>query len=81
VTSQGGSTTDADGAPAFSVISGNPTAAELAALTAVLSVAIEEANAQGDRTEERNRSAWQLAQRPIRLPLARGNGAWRSFSG
>ena len=48
VTSQGGSTTD-DGAarPAFSVVSGNPTAAELAALTAVLSAAIEEAERAG----------------------------------
>jgi hypothetical protein len=81
VTSQGGSTTGADGAPAFSVVSGNPTAAELAAVTAVLSAAIEEADAPGDRSEEQGRSAWQLAQRPIRLPLARGNGAWRSFSG
>jgi hypothetical protein len=81
VTGQGGSTTDADGAPAFSVISGNPTAAELAALTAVLSAAIEEVDAPGARSAEQGRCAWQLAQRPIRLPLARGNGAWRNFSG
>ena len=65
----------------FSVLSGNPTPAELAVVTAVLTAAIEEARVSESRTEEKGRSAWQRAQRPIRMPLPRGNGAWRSFSG
>lgn len=71
----------ATAAPSFSVISGNPTPAELAAVTAILSAAIEEAKTTGRRTEERGLNAWQLAQRPIRASLNRGVGTWRSFSG
>ncbi|MEO7122853.1 MAG: acyl-CoA carboxylase subunit epsilon [Lacisediminihabitans sp.] len=76
-----GTDTGAPAAPSFRVLSGNPTPAELAAVTAVLSAAIDEATATGRRTEERGRSAWQLAQRPIRMPLDRGIGTWRNFSG
>ncbi|MEO6981735.1 MAG: acyl-CoA carboxylase subunit epsilon [Edaphobacter sp.] len=63
------------------MISGSPTPAELAAVTAVLSAAIEEQTTLGKRTEQRGPSAWQLAQRPIRESLHRGVGTWRSFSG
>jgi hypothetical protein len=68
-------------APGFRVMSGNPTPAELAAVTAVLSAALEEATALLVPAKEQGQSAWQLAQRPIRMPLARGIGTWRSFSG
>ena len=70
-----------DGSPEFAVLGGNPTPSELAAVTAVLTAAIQEATSAGTRTEPVGRSAWQLAQRPIRVPIERGIGAWRSFSG
>ncbi len=69
------------GATDFTVISGNPDAAELAAVTAVLSAAIQEALDAGSRTEPKGRSAWELAQRPIRRPIDRGIRTWRGFSG
>ncbi len=63
------------------VVAGAPTPTELAAVTAVLSAAIEDARSSGAETAEPRRSAWQRVQRPIRVPLSRGAGTWRSFSG
>lgn len=85
MTHGGGSEDEVDAAavaaPSFRVLSGNPSPEELAAVTAVLAAAIEEATALGKPAKERGQSAWQLAQRPIRMPLERGIGTWRSFSG
>ncbi|WP_349904919.1 acyl-CoA carboxylase epsilon subunit [Parafrigoribacterium humi] len=67
--------------PEFTVLGGNPTPGELAAVTAVLTAAIEEATTMGAHTAPAGRSAWQLAQRPIRRPIDRGISAWRGFSG
>jgi hypothetical protein len=75
----------ADGAdavtPEFSVVAGNPTPSELAAVTAVLDAMLEQA--VEDRSEDRaeGRSAWQRSQRPIRGTISPGRGAWRGFSG
>jgi hypothetical protein len=66
--------------PEFEVVAGQPTPAELAAVTAVLTSMIE-ALEDGQRTEGAIVSAWQRSQRSIRKPLSPGAGAWRSFSG
>ena len=66
----------------FRVLSGNPSASELAAVTAVLTATVENLEDERREAEEQHgQTAWQRAQRPIRTPLARGAGTWRSFSG
>lgn len=70
-----------DATPRFSVIAGNPSPAELAAVSAVLSAAVEEQGDLAPDADPSRQSAWQRSQRGIRTPLTRGAGAWRSFSG
>jgi hypothetical protein len=66
----------------FRVISGNPTASELAAVTAVLTATIENLeDVQRQAEEEHGPTGWQRTQRPIRTPLVHGTGSWRTFSG
>jgi uncharacterized protein (DUF1800 family) len=66
----------------FRVISGNPTASELAAVTAVLTATIENLEDVRRQAEEQHvQTAWQRTQRPIRTPLDHGTGTWRGFSG
>lgn len=84
MTERAGEVAPADGsvvAAELRVLSGNPTDAELAAVTAVLTATIEDERDSAGRASDPQRSAWQRAQRPIRLPLSRGVGTWRSFSG
>jgi hypothetical protein len=63
------------------IISGDPTATELAAITAVLGGMIEEAETHQRQSARRGQSGWQRSQAPIRQTLAPGFGAWRTFSG
>lgn len=65
----------------ITIISGAPSAAELAALTAVVTALAEELSDDALLTVERGQSAWQRSQRAVRHPLLPGPGAWRSFSG
>jgi hypothetical protein len=67
--------------PAVIVVSGNPDAEELAAITAVLSGVLDELAAEHNRRELTGPSAWQRSQRALREPLTPGRGAWRSFGG
>jgi hypothetical protein len=67
---------DAQPAPEIRVLSGNPSAAEIAAVTAVLTSALDELAGENRRSRERGQSAWQVSQRAIRLPLP--HGAWRN---
>ncbi|CAN5209879.1 hypothetical protein BH09ACT1_BH09ACT1_02590 [soil metagenome] len=64
----------------ISVVSGNPSSEELAAVTVVLEAMLDELDdavaVEGPRV-----SAWQRSQRALRKPLHPGYGAWRSFSG
>ena len=62
--------------PAFRVLSGNPTATELAAVTAVLTAMVEQADGQRMPVAMPSRSAWSLSQRPLRSPIVPGDGAW-----
>jgi hypothetical protein len=69
-----------DGTAELRIIFGDPTPTELAAVTAVLSAMIEEAESSRRQSGRRGQSAWQRSQAPIRQTLSPGFGAWRTFS-
>ena len=73
--------TGAQAAPDIRIISGNPDAEEIAALTAVLTGVLEELADERGRELAVGTTAWQRSQRSLRGQLAPGHGAWRSFSG
>ena len=52
------------------------TAEDAAAVTAVLSAALEELAGEQRRAQSAGPSAWQRSQRTVRTPLVRG--AWRT---
>jgi len=56
------------------ILGGNPDAAEIAAVTAVLSAALDELAGEQRRRNSGGPSAWQRSQRAVRAPLVRG--AW-----
>jgi hypothetical protein len=58
------------------ILSGNPEPEEIAAVTAVLSAALDELGGEQRRRQNGGPSAWQRSQRGVRSPLVRG--AWRS---
>ncbi len=58
------------------IVSGNPDPDEIAAVTAVLSAALDELSGEHRRRQNGGPSAWQRSQRAVRSPLVRG--AWRS---
>lgn len=60
------------------IVSPNATSTEIAAVTAVLTAAVEELSAQ-NQDERPTESQWQRTRRPLRGPLQPGPGAWRSF--
>jgi Acyl-CoA carboxylase epsilon subunit len=61
-------------------VGGNPTAEEIAAVTAVLSATVEELAAERDGAAPIGPDAWQRSQRGLRGTITPGYGAWRSFS-
>ena len=63
----------------ISIVRGDPSAEEVAAVTAVLSAALEELADANARESVVTTSAWQRGQRNIRQPIHPGPGAWRSF--
>ncbi|MEO8261358.1 MAG: acyl-CoA carboxylase epsilon subunit [Pseudolysinimonas sp.] len=67
--------TPADG-PDIRILQGNPDAAEIAAVIAVLGAALEELAGEERRAQSAGPSAWQRSQRTVRSPLVRG--AWRT---
>lgn len=69
----------AGGFDAFSVLSGTPTAEEIAAVTAVLEAILDEQVENDRQSGHTGQSAWQRSQRGLRGALAPGHGAWRSF--
>lgn len=64
---------------AISVLSGDPTEEELAAVMAVLSEAYASEVEQAVVDASPSSSAWARSQRGLREPLARGTGAWERF--
>ncbi len=69
---------EASGEPSIRVISKSATDSEIAAVTAVLTAALDEL-AAAQNGESPTVSAWQRSQRALRTPLTPGAGAWRSF--
>ena len=63
------------------ILGGNPSAEEIAAVTAVVSAALEEVAAERGRVAQTGPSAWALSQRPFRQPITPSNGVWRNFTG
>ncbi|HEV7957468.1 MAG: hypothetical protein JWL94_1995 [Microbacteriaceae bacterium] len=63
------------------VLSGDPSSAELAAVTAVIAGMAEEQSDAAGEAPPRGLSAWQRSQAPIRGPLTRGMNTWRGFAG
>jgi hypothetical protein len=66
--------------PSIRIIAGSPTPEELAAVTAILAHALDEAAAEQEQGEVRA-SAWDRSRSSLRSPLHPGPGAWRGFSG
>ncbi len=62
--------------PDIRILSGNPDAEEIAAVSAVLAAALDELGGEQRRRQSSGPSAWQRSQRAVRTPLVRG--AWRS---
>jgi len=67
-------------ATSFTIVAGDPTPAEVAAVTAVLGAALEEIASDRERASTAGTTAWQRSQRAIRTPIVRGHDAWRGFS-
>jgi len=64
---------------AFRIISKNATDEEIAAVSAVLQVALDELAAAQGPDDGPVVSAWNRSQRGLRSPLTPGPGAWCSF--
>ena len=65
-----------DARPDIRIVAGEPDAEEIAAVTAVLSAALDELGGEQRRRQGNGPSGWQRSQRAIRVPLVRG--AWRT---
>jgi hypothetical protein len=62
--------------PDIRIMSGNPDAEEIAAVTAVVAAALDELGGEQRRRQSAGPSGWQRSQRAVRAPLVRG--AWRN---
>jgi len=68
-----------DGRPALRVVSGSPTAEELAVVTALVSAAVATAGAEGERpATPRPRGTWNDPAHATRRTLRPAPNAWRS---
>ena len=65
--------------PEIRILGGSPSPEDLAAVTAVLSAALDELAGESRRRRDGGPTGWQAAQRAIRTPLP--FGAWRNFTG
>ncbi len=59
------------------ITGGRPSDEEIAAVTAVLSAALEELASESGRRERTTASAWERSQRGVRTPLT--PGTWKTF--
>ena len=64
--------------PGFSVLSGNPTAEELAVVVAVLQAASASAAANSNGVVLEPRSSWSRNAGLLRAPITPGFGQWRA---
>jgi hypothetical protein len=67
---------DATGASVLTVVRGNPSAEEIAALVAVLTA--RTGPSSPGETAGRPRNSWSARSRLLREPLPRGPGGWRA---
>jgi len=74
-------TTPGPAVPDLRFISSGANPEDIAAVTAVVRGALDELAAELEIDPGPGQSAWQRSQRPIRVTIAPGKGAWRSFSG
>lgn len=70
-----GGPADGEGTPRIRITGGNPSTEEIAAITAVLTVALDELAASTREREDPAPNAWQRAAHAVRTPLSRGD--WR----
>lgn len=70
-----------DGGGEITFVTRGVTPDEVAAVTAVLTAAIADQAADRAVRTRRGPSAWERSQRPLRVPLRPGYGAWRGFAG
>jgi hypothetical protein len=63
--------------PAIRILGGDPSPEDIAAVTAVLTAALDELAGESRRRGDQGPSGWQVSQRAIRTPLP--FGAWRDF--
>ena len=66
--------------PDIRVVSASATPDEIAAVTAVVTQALDELADEMGAQSGPGVSAWQRSQRQLRTPLHPGPGAWRGFS-
>lgn len=69
----------AEGLTGVRFLSGSPSEEEIAAVSAVLAVVIEEEHEAAELEPQTATSAWARSQRPLRSSLTPGAGRWRSF--
>lgn len=62
--------------PDIRIVGGGPSPEELAAVTAVLTAALDELAGEHRRAADRGPTGWESSRRALRTPLPRG--AWRS---
>jgi len=62
---------------AVTITGGNPSDEEIAALTAVLTAALDELAGDHRRRQRLTPTAWERSQRAVRTPLT--PGTWQSF--
>jgi hypothetical protein len=66
-----------DAQPDIRILAGSPTPEDVAAVTAVLTSALDELAGEHRRRGDRGPTAWQESQRSLRTPLP--FGTWRDF--
>jgi hypothetical protein len=64
-------------APEIRILSGQATDDEIAAVTAVLTAALDDLAGESRRSSDTGPTGWQASQRNVRTPLP--HGAWRNF--
>jgi hypothetical protein len=62
--------------PAFTVLAGNPTPEELAAVTAVMTAMADELDHRRMPTGKAGAGAWERSVRRLRTQIIPGPGAW-----
>ena len=62
--------------PELRVLAGNPSATDLAAITAVASALVAESDGHQTTAAHPVRTAWSFSQRQLRREIVPGPGAW-----